>query len=213
MENPLNILKNLIGIVNRLIDGLSLNTVRNIQQGFYFLMFILAIVAVIIGYNMGREAARIKSPPLAKNVNDAFEIDISREKSDGNFSSLLESQVLTESRYTRPAQKPYKMAPNLKPETDTGIIEDTAKKRRKPHPILRNQSEILEGQYRPEKKRQKSVDILIEDKKKKEPTPVRPDYSKDTKKEKKETIKMIENKKNKNRTPAPVLREKGIIDK
>lgn len=213
MKSPLEILRNIINLINNAIDSLSVKTVQSIKQGFFFLLFILAIIAVIIGYNMGKESARIKSPPLAKNVNDAFEIDISREKKDGDFGSLLESQVLTESRYTRPTEKPYKISGDLKPEYEVGIIDSTRKKRRKPSPELRHQSDILEGKYRPEEKKKSSVGVLLEEKIKKEPAPVKRSF---TEKENKKGITIIKErdsgKKNRDR-PAPILKDRGIIEK
>ncbi len=216
MKSPVNIIRNIIISINDLIDGLNANTVRNIRQGFFFLFFILAIVAMIIGFNMGKESARIKSPPLAKNVNDTFEIDISREKSDGDFGSLLESQVLTESRYTRPMEKPYKISQDLTPEHEVGIIDDTKQRQKKPIPELRNQKDILEGKYRPEKKEKGSVDVLIEEKNKKEPAPVNRNYTekKEDKAEKGITvIKDRETTKERRSEPTPILKDRGIIEK
>lgn len=83
--------------INKLIDSLSLQTVQTIRRGFFFAVFVFCIIGVIVGINMGKNSAKIPSTPLAEFVNDTFRIDLNREKESGDFSEMLENEVVKES--------------------------------------------------------------------------------------------------------------------
>ena len=71
--NPVfKIINNLIISINNIIDSMNLRTVQTIKRGFFLFIFLMCIAGLIIGYNMGTKAARIKF------VNDTFINDISR---------------------------------------------------------------------------------------------------------------------------------------
>ncbi len=92
-----NILNGLIKGINNLINSIDLRTQETIKRAFMFLIFILCIAGIAIGYNMGVDSAKIKSRPVAEYVNDTFKIDMSREKKNADFSSVLESKIVSES--------------------------------------------------------------------------------------------------------------------
>ncbi len=96
--NPLiRILSSLIISINKLIDSMSLQTIQTIKRGFFFTIFIFCIIGIIIGINMGKHSAKIKSAPLAEYVNDTFRIDLNKEKDAGDFSEMLENEVINDS--------------------------------------------------------------------------------------------------------------------
>ena len=86
MNPVLNALTKIIITINRLIDSMSLKTIETVKRGFYFFIFLLCLVGIYVGYNMGIKSARIKSDPLAEFVNDTFKIDMNREKASGPCS-------------------------------------------------------------------------------------------------------------------------------
>ncbi len=96
--NPfVKIIDGAIRNLNSKINSIDLKTQDTIRRAFFLLIFIMSIIAIIVGYNMGKDAAKIKSPPVAQYVNDTFQIDISKEKKEADFSSLLESKIISES--------------------------------------------------------------------------------------------------------------------
>lgn len=121
--NPLfKIITSLIIGINRWIDSLSLQTVETIRRAFFFLMFIMFFVAIAIGYNMGKDAAQIKSPPIAELVNDSFKIKVSREKG-GDFTGMLESEILKESGINSLNRYEYPVQVDSSPEVERRVIE------------------------------------------------------------------------------------------
>ncbi len=121
--NPVyKIISSLIIGINRRIDSLSLQTVETIRRAFFFLMFIMFFVAIAIGYNMGKDSARIKSPPIDECVNDSFKIKVSREKG-GDFSGMLESEILKESGINSLNRYEFPVRIDDTPEIERSIIE------------------------------------------------------------------------------------------
>jgi len=121
--NPVfKILTSAIIWLNRHLDSLSFQTVETIRRAFYFLMFIFVITAVIIGYNMGIDSARIKSPPVAEFIDDAFRIKVSRERG-GDFSGMLESEILKDSEINSLTRYEFPVRINDTPEVEKRVIE------------------------------------------------------------------------------------------
>lgn len=108
--------------LNRHLDSLSFQTVETIRRAFYFLMFIFLITAIIIGYNMGINSARIKSPPVAEFIDDAFRIKVSRERG-GDFSGMLESEILKDSEINSLTRYEFPVRVNDTPEVEKRVIE------------------------------------------------------------------------------------------
>ena len=109
-------------MINRWIDSLSLRTVETVRRAFFFLMFIMFFIAIAIGYNMGKDSAKIKSPPLAELVNDSFKIKVSREKG-GDFSGMLESEILKESGINSLNRYEFPVRIDDTPEIERTVIE------------------------------------------------------------------------------------------
>ena len=121
--NPVfKILTSAIIWLNRHLDSLSFQTVETIRRAFYFLMFIFVITAIIIGYNMGINSARIKSPPVAEFIDDAFRIKVSRERG-GDFSGMLESEILKDSEINSLTRYEFPVRIDNTPEVEKKVIE------------------------------------------------------------------------------------------
>ncbi len=123
MNPVIKIINNILIAINRLIDSMSLKTIKTIQRGFFFVTFIMCIAGIIIGYNMGTKSAKIKSPPLAENVNDVFNIDISREKDMGSFSGMLESETIKVDDTIHSVKDEYLVRESIKTERDDKVLD------------------------------------------------------------------------------------------
>jgi len=127
MNPVLKILTSLIISVNKLIDSMSIKTIETVRRGFFFIIFLMCIAGIFIGYNMGTKSARIKSDPLAEFVNDTFKIDINKERADGDFSDLLESEIINESPMNNFNKSAFPTRENLNPELRKEAIESESK--------------------------------------------------------------------------------------
>ena len=127
MNPVLKILTSIIISINKVIDSMSLKTLETIRRTFFFLIFLLCVTGIFIGYNMGTKSARIKSDPLAEFVNDTFKIDINKEKADGDFSSMLESEIVNESTMNNFNKSAFPTRENLNPELSKNVIESENK--------------------------------------------------------------------------------------
>ena len=127
MNPVLKILTAVIISINKIIDSMSLKTIESIKKGFFSFIFILCIVGIVIGYNMGTKSARIKSDPLAEFVNDTFKIDINKERANGDFSEMLESEIINESPMNNFTKSTFPTRENLNPELSKEAIESENK--------------------------------------------------------------------------------------
>ena len=127
MNPVLKILTTAIISINKLIDSMSLRTIETVKRGFFFFIFIMCIVGIVIGYNMGTKSARIKSDPLAEFVNDTFKIDINKERADGDFSDMLESEIVNESTMNNFTKSNFPTRENLNPELSKEAVESENK--------------------------------------------------------------------------------------
>lgn len=115
--NPIvNLITSFLISINRLLDSLTLQTIQNIKRGFYFIIFLMCIIGVIIGINMGKKAAKIKSPPFAEYVNDTFRIDLNRERDAADFSELLEKEVVNQSTINNFDKAVFPTKENMNPQ-------------------------------------------------------------------------------------------------
>ncbi len=129
--NPITrVLSFLITQINILIDRLDRKTIETIKQSFYFLIFIATIAAIILGYNLGKKAAKRGGKPLAELTNEAFTIDIKKERREGRFPSMLDTETIreTDSRDFNKLRFPTKDI--LEPETRDNIVEPESLKKR-----------------------------------------------------------------------------------
>lgn len=127
MNPVLKILTTAIISINKLIDSMSLRTIETVKRGFFFFIFIMCIIGIVIGYNMGTKSARIKSYPLAEFVNDTFKIDINKEKADGDFSDMLESEIVNESTMNNFTKSNFPTRETLNPELSKEAVESENK--------------------------------------------------------------------------------------
>jgi len=97
MNPVVKIVNGIIVKINSIIDSIDLKTQETIKRAFLFMIFILCLFAISIGYKMGTNAAKIKSKPVAEYVNETFKLDMSNEKNNASFSSVLESRIISES--------------------------------------------------------------------------------------------------------------------
>lgn len=122
--NPLiKTLQSFVESLNRLIDSMSLKTVETVKRGFYLTVFIFCIIGIVIGINLGKDSARIKSEPLAEFVNDTFRIDLNREKENGDFAEMLESEMMKESPINTFDKAEFPTQERLEPEYGKDPIE------------------------------------------------------------------------------------------
>ncbi len=131
-----------------LLNNLKPDTVKTIKQSYFFLVFVLTMIGMYIGYDKGRNIAKIKSPPLAENVRDLFHVDINREKSEGRFGKMQETELINEMKKADPEKIQFLSRELLKPELEHRIIEPEREKKISrelhPDPIDRQ----IEGSYR-----------------------------------------------------------------
>jgi hypothetical protein len=122
--NPINrILTPIIIQINRLLDSLSQKTIESIKRGFFFIVFVMCITGIIIGYRIGAGEARIKSNPLAEYVNDTFRLSIN--KTDADFSEILQNEMLNEAPMDNFNKYDFPLRENFNPEFKKGIMEST----------------------------------------------------------------------------------------
>ncbi len=223
--NPVfKILSSIIIKINNIIDSMSLKNIEAIKRGFYFFIFVMSVAGIIFGYNMGTKSAKIKSDPLAEFVNDTFKIDINKEKADGDFSQLLESEIINESPINNFNKTSFPIRENLNPEINKEAIEsankipepDVADKPLKPEtPIdeknnsiqnVENQSvKIVDKQF----KENKTDGIIIKNIDEQKITPE--NKTREDKVKNKNIIDIIE--KDKKVVPEPIKKDTGIINK
>ncbi len=217
MNPVLKILTSVIISLNRLIDSMSMKTIETIRRTFFFVTFLFCMIGLFVGYNMGTKSAKIKSDPLAEFVNDTFKIDINKEKADGDFSSLLESEIINESTMNNFSKSEFPTRENLNPELSMGVIESENKI---PEPDIMNKpfkpETPIEEQYNTSRLQNeqsvkilekpftenKTENMLINKDEKKPPIPVKQNDNKNI-------IQILE--KGKTVIPEPINKDTGII--
>ena len=143
----INLIGKFISSVNYLINSVDRKTATNIKHTFYLLVFILLIVAVVSGYRLGKENAKIKSRPLLDITNDIFNIDIKKEKEDGDFTNMLESEIINETSQSDLRKEEFPTQDRLEPNLDKGIIDATRDKKIKTSPELDNRNQLIDDDY------------------------------------------------------------------
>ncbi|MCX8124914.1 MAG: hypothetical protein N3F66_12245 [Spirochaetes bacterium] len=120
--NPIaSILQAIVRTLNRMIDSIDIRTQQSIKEGFFFLVFLLSIAAIFIGYNLGKQSAKPAGRPYAEITNDVFDLDIKMKKEPGSFQSMLESalmeqrQQLTDNKVAYPTKEDEAMTMPAKP--------------------------------------------------------------------------------------------------
>lgn len=136
--NPLiNIFSGIITSVNRLLNGIDRRTADSIRQGFFLLVGILVILAVVIGYQMGKKAARKGGNQIAEFTNSAFDVTRKKEREEGSFRSMLDSELIREMRESSAEKVRFPSNTALEPEFKTGLIEpDSSERKVTPPPAV-----------------------------------------------------------------------------
>lgn len=213
--NPVGkIIRIILGAITGFIGSVDAKTAVIFRQIFFMIIFILCIAGIYMGYTSGRDAAKIKSPPLAENTKDLFQLDRKMERDEAKFGSMLESEQLNEMKYTDMSKIEYPGRYKMVPEKREGIIEPESSIKQKSIPETYEGRSIVEGEYSgtgrikpgvlPLEKKLKSAEPEIL--KQKEISPL----GKDSGEEKKNNQKTQENR---IRTPSPIKIDRGIIEK
>ncbi len=120
--NPIaSILHTFVRIINRMIDSIDIRTQQSIKEGFFFLVFLLSVGAVFLGYHLGKQSAKPAGKPYAEITNDVFDLDIKMKKEPGSFQSMLEGALmeqrreLTDNKLTYPTKEDEPMTMPAKP--------------------------------------------------------------------------------------------------
>lgn len=120
--NPIaSILLKIVQIINRMIDSIDIRTQQSIKEGFFFLVFLLSVGAIFLGYYLGKQSAKPAGKPYAEITNDVFDLDIKMKKEPGSFKSMLEGalmeqrQELTDNKLTYPTKEDEAMTMPAKP--------------------------------------------------------------------------------------------------
>lgn len=98
---------------------------------------------------MGRGSAKITREPIINITNDVFSMDINREKTDGNFQSMLDTDMVQELKSADSKKTTIPTRENLQPDVDRGLIEPGTDKKKRVSAGVEYQDFISEGQYRP----------------------------------------------------------------
>lgn len=116
-----SILQAIVRTINRMIDSIDIRTQQSIKEGFFFLVFLLSIAAIFMGYHLGKQSAKPAGKPYAEITNDVFDLDIKMKKAPGSFQSMLEGalmeqrQQLTDNKLAYPTKDDEAMTMPAKP--------------------------------------------------------------------------------------------------
>jgi hypothetical protein len=125
--------------------------IRNqIKNEFYAVIFILCIIGAVIGYINGKNAAQIGGQPLVTSMNDLFSYARSKEMRDGDFGSLIESNLIAEPQYNDLTKVRFRTREPMHQTFDNILIEP-----RTTHPLsvanMNIPQGLIEGNYRSER--------------------------------------------------------------
>ncbi len=158
--NPIfKILDTVFGSIGDVLSNISPGVQRTIRSAFFTLIFIIAMVGIYIGYTKGKNAASIKSDPLAKFTNQVFDIDIKRERDDGKFGDMLETESINEMKISDPKKNKYATKDRFDPDFDAGIVEGGRDKKIWARPEMEDKNMIFDGSTDKLKKEEPVRDI------------------------------------------------------
>jgi hypothetical protein len=134
--------------VDRMINKIPRNAQQNIRSVFFLAILAGVIAGGVVGFQKGRVAAEIKSAPIINSTNEAFEVDLKREREGGNFTTMLDSEVINEMKRLDTGKMRFPTKTNLEPEADRGIIEPERGRKAKETPEMKEAEPLVEGDYR-----------------------------------------------------------------
>jgi hypothetical protein len=143
--------------IDRLIGKIPQQRQQTIRGVFFLLMFAFIIGGAVYGTMRGKEAAEIKSAPIIERTNDAFELDIKREREGGNFTSMLDAEVINEMKRIDRGKIQFPSRANMEPEADRGIIEPPSGRKVRESPEVRVQDPLFENDYKAKPKIESDV--------------------------------------------------------
>lgn len=146
MNFIIRMISRVIGGANGLLDGMSTRTSDAIRQIFFLITALFVIAGIIIGYSMGKGAAKRSGTQIAEFTNDAFRIDLKRGRRGGDFRSMLDSELIKEVRESSINKIQFPANSRLEPETGEGLIEpDTAERKITPTPSMDQRDRLSEA--------------------------------------------------------------------
>ena len=86
------ILSPVFAAINSIFDKINPRTADMIRQGFLFFIVSICIVGAVIGFTLGKKAAKKTGVQMAETTNQIFDLDIQQSQSEGRFGALLESE-------------------------------------------------------------------------------------------------------------------------
>ncbi len=140
-------MNNAVSGVDGMLGKIPKKTQQTIRNLFMLAIFCLTGGGIVMGVMWGKEAAEIKSAPIIERTNDAFELDIKRERTEGNFS-MLDTEIINEMKKMDVDKIQFPTRTSMEPEVDKGIIEAGSGKKVKESPEVRIQDPLFEGDYR-----------------------------------------------------------------
>ena len=133
--------------VDNLIGKIPKRTQQTIRSLFVLAIICLTGGGVVLGVMWGKESAEIKSAPIIDRTNDAFDLDIKRERTEGNFS-MLDTEMINEMKKLDLDKIQFPTRTGMEPEVDRGIIEPESGKKVKGSPDVGIQDPLFEGDYK-----------------------------------------------------------------
>lgn len=146
--------------IDQLIGKIPKQNQQTIKGVFFLLVLAFVIGGAVYGTIKGKEAAEIKSAPIIEHTNEAFEMDIKLEREGGNFTSMLDSEVINEMKKISGGKIQFPSRVNMAPEADGGIIEPSSGRRVKESPDVRIREPLFEGDYKSKPKMESEVRSL-----------------------------------------------------
>lgn len=139
------IIEQVIISLNNRINNLNEQTVETIKRGFFSIVAVLVIIGIFVGYYSGKDAAHNKSTSIAEYTNDVFEVDVKRQREDGNFRSMLETEMLGKRKGQELGKKRFPVNEKFKIETNSNIFEpDISLPKASPFPLPDSRDKIAE---------------------------------------------------------------------
>lgn len=150
--NPLTrIISLLINGLNHFLESLDRKAVEAIKQSFYFITFVALIIAIIFGYNSGKKAAKRMGKTLAENTNQVFSVDVKRERPEGRFYSMLDTDAIREIDRSDYNKLKFPSRVTLEPEPRDELVEpDLSRKEKSPEIDTDRLAEIDRTDEKPE---------------------------------------------------------------
>ena len=134
--------------IDQLIDKIPKQSQQTIRGVFFLLIFAFVIGGAVYGIMKGKEAAEIKSAPIIEQTNEAFEMDIKREREGGSFATMLDAEVINEMKKIDSGKIQFPSRANMEPEADRGIVEPPTGRKVRETPDVRVQDPLFEGDYK-----------------------------------------------------------------